>query len=83
MSETGLHNAEFMNNRFPKEVLQKLRLSFLTSQTLLDRGGSSFVEGKDFNEPLDLQNEQFVFNFLLERFEGHLSQTKSDDYYSE
>ena len=45
LSEFGLQGIEFMNNRFPKEVMAKLRLSFLTSQTLLDNGGVSFVEG--------------------------------------
>ena len=38
-----VNNAEFMNNRFPKEILRKLRLTFLSSKTLLENGGISFI----------------------------------------
>ena len=70
-----------MNNRFPKNVLQNLRLSFLTSKTLLDNGGASFVKDIDFTQPFEAENEKLCFDFLLERFAAHLTQTKSDDYY--
>ena len=43
-------NCEFMNDRFSKETLRKLRLGFMTSKMLIDNGGSRFVEGKDFSE---------------------------------
>ena len=49
ISAKGLLNVDFMNNRFPKDVLKKLRLSFLTSKTLLDNGGSAFLNDKDFS----------------------------------
>ena len=73
MKKNGLENAEFLNNRFPKEVLKRLRLSFLSSQTLLDNGGKAYIDSKDFSEPLDLRNESMVFDFLINRFEGHLN----------
>ena len=53
-----------MSDRFPKDVLRRMRLSFLTSKTLLDNGGSGYLDDKDFSEPLDLHNESMVLDFL-------------------
>ena len=81
ISTSGLPNAEFMNDRFPVDVLKRMRLSFLTSKTLLDNGGVSFLDDKDFSEPLDMHNESMVLNFLENRFEANLNQLKSEEFY--
>ena len=56
-SQNGVHNAVFYNFKFPQEVLKQVRLSFLTSRTLIDNGGRSFLDNKDLSEMLDPLNE--------------------------
>lgn len=55
--QNGLHNAIFYNYKFPIEVLKQVRLSFLTSKTLLENGGKSYLDDKDFSEALDQSSE--------------------------
>ena len=50
---------------------------------LIDNGGSSFLDGKDFTEQLDPTNEQLVVDFLLERLENNMNKLKSMDKYNE
>ena len=46
----GGFNCDFMNDRFSRETLRKLRLQFMTSKMLLDNGGKRFLDDKDFTE---------------------------------
>jgi hypothetical protein len=75
-NQTGLRNALFYNNRLPLDVMQQLRLSFLTSQTLIENGGASYLNGKDFREAIDQRSELMAFDFLIENFEKNLDQMK-------
>ena len=56
-------------------------MSFMTSRTLIDNGGKSFLADKDFSEGLDFGNEQMSFDFIIESFEGHLNNLKNRDVY--
>ena len=37
--------------------MKQIRLSFLTSRILIENGGSSYLDDKDFSEAIDLENE--------------------------
>ena len=58
-------NATFFNKKFPEEILRSARLSFFTSQTLLENGGANFLEGKDFRTPIDEMSEGMALDFLI------------------
>ena len=53
----------------------------MTSRSLINGGGAQFLEGKDFSEPLDHDNERMTYDFLIESFEKHLNNLKGRDEY--
>lgn len=65
-NQVAINNAVFFNDRFPIEILKQTRLSFLTSRTLIDNGGRSFLDDKDFSDPISDENEQMTMNFIID-----------------
>ena len=63
--------------------MQQTRLSLLTSRTLLDNGGASFLEDKDYSEALDATTESMSYQFLIDSFERKLSHLKKREYYAD
>ena len=43
---------------------------------MIRNGGSAFLNGKDFTEPLERESERMTFDFLIENFEKHLNVLK-------
>ena len=76
-----MQNATFYNSKLPLSVIQQLRLSFLTSQTLINKGGSAFLSDKDFSTPIDEQSERMALDFLIENFEKSLNKMQSEEVY--
>lgn len=58
-------------------------MTFLTSRTLIDNGGVSFVQGKDFSEALEHENERMTFDFIIGSFETHLGNLKPREHYAD
>ena len=65
------------------EVLRQIRLSFITSQGLMDNGGSKHLDDKDFSEAIEAQNEEMTFRFIIENFEKQLEHLKARDFYAD
>ena len=61
--------------------MRQTRLTFMTSRMLMENGGSTFIEDKDFTEALDAENEQMSFDFIIDSFEKNLSNFKSRETY--
>lgn len=64
---TSTSMIELFPNRFDQKILQRLRLSFLTSQTIRDVGGTAFIRDEvDFRSEFDLFNEECSVQFLMD-----------------
>jgi hypothetical protein len=61
-------------NRFDQSLLSRLRLSFLTSQTIRDIGGTSSVKALDFKSDFDEFNETCSLQFMLDSVERDLTE---------
>lgn len=60
-------------NRFEQSVLQRLRLAFLTSRTIMDYGGTAkLTEEVDFKSYFDEFNESCALQFLIDSVEMDL-----------
>ena len=62
-------------NRFDQSLLSRLRLSFLTSQTIRDIGGTSSVKALDFKSDFDEFNETCSLQFMLDAVERDLNES--------
>lgn len=57
----------FFPNRFDPSLLARLRLSFLTSQTIMDKGGTKiFNDTIDFQSDFDQFNEECSVQYLID-----------------
>lgn len=68
-------------DRFDAAIMQQLRLSFLSSKTIIDHGGTQLIEQHDFKSKVDDQSERMAYDFLIENLERHLGNLKSLDHY--
>jgi hypothetical protein len=68
-------------NKFDPVIMQTLRLAFLTSRTLIEKGGSEFAMSQDFLKMIDFDSERMAYDFLIESLEGHVSNLKSESHY--
>ena len=80
-SQEALFNAVLYGDKFSSEVLRQIRLTFLTSRCLMNNGGATWLDDKDFNEALDMENERMTFDFLIEGLEKQLNNLKPRDHY--
>ena len=62
-------------NRFDQSLLSRLRLSFLTSQTIRDIGGTKSVKTLDFKSDLDEFNETCTLQYLIDSVERDLNES--------
>lgn len=56
-------------------MLSRLRLSFLTSQTIRDIGGTKSVKTLDFKSDLDEFNETCTLQYLIDSVERDLNES--------
>lgn len=61
-------------NRFDQSLLSRLRLSFLSSQTIRDIGGTSSVKALDFKSDFDEFNETCSLQFMLDSVDRDLNE---------
>lgn len=76
-----LANVELFPNKFQQDILRTLRLSFTTSQLLMQHGGRQFVDGSDFKRPIDPENERMSLDFLIQHLEGLLAKFRPAEAY--
>jgi hypothetical protein len=58
-------SATLHTDKFDGSIMQQLRLSFLTSKTLMDIGGSHHIDNHDFKTYLDKNTESMAYDFLI------------------
>ena len=73
-SPERLQGVNLYPNRFDQSLLSRLRLSFLTSQTIRDIGGTSSVKALDFKSDFDEFNETCSLQFMLDSVERDLTE---------
>lgn len=68
-----LRTVNLYPNRFEQSLMHRLRLSFLTSKTIMDYGGTAkFNEEVDFKASFDEFNESCSLQFLIDSVEKDL-----------
>ena len=68
-----LHSLQLYPNRLDPVILQRLRLSFLTSQTIMEFGGTEKLKKEvDFLSDFDSFNESCSTQFLIDSLEKDL-----------
>ena len=75
--------------RFNADTIRQTRLNLLTSKSIMeflpDQGDLTstqhFLERETFKEPLDPENEQMSFEYLISTLEGYLSHLKPREHY--
>ena len=61
-------------NKFDPQILSRLRLSFLTSKTIMDYGGTKKLkEEVDFQSYFDQFNEECSVQFMIDSIENDLN----------
>jgi hypothetical protein len=73
--------ATLHTGKFDATIMQQLRLSFLSSKTIMDLGGTHSIEQHDFKSKVDNQSERMAYDFLIENLEKHLGNLKPQDHY--
>lgn len=68
-----LHQVQFYPNRFDQKLLARLRLAFLTSQTIRDVGGTQAIRDTDFSTDFDEFNRECSLQFLIDSIDKDLS----------
>jgi hypothetical protein len=69
-----LLGANLHPNRFDPFLLERLRLSFLTSKTIRDIGGTEEVKALDFKSEFDQFNEDCSVQFLIDSIDKDLNE---------
>lgn len=49
--------------------MQSLRIAFMNSRALIDKGGAQFAREQDFMKMIDLDSERMALDFLTESLE--------------
>ena len=81
MNSHALRNVYLHPDKFNQDIMRTLRLSFLSSKTLIDNGGASFAMKQDFKSPVDEQSERMSFDFLMQTLEENLNNLKPREHY--
>ena len=74
-------SATLHTDKFDGSIMQQLRLSFITSKTLMDIGGSHHIDNHDFKTYLDKNTESMAYDFLIQSLESNLGDLKPLDHY--
>ena len=81
VSPPGLLSYDLYLDKFDSNVLQRLRIAFMNSKTLIGKGGAEFALNADFKKPIDAQSETLTFQFLIDSLESSLRQLKPIEFY--
>ena len=69
-----LYGVELYPNRFDQNLLKRLRLTFLTSHSIMELGGTAQLKADiDFQSPIDEFNEDATVQFLKDAVERDLN----------
>ena len=63
---------ELYPDKIDPEMLQNLRIHFLSARDLLGKSNDYYLNECNFYEPFNEENEKKVFEFLLKNINSHL-----------